>query len=37
LDPVVQESDGALLMQDEPGADGFPEDRVNGFLCFPEN
>jgi hypothetical protein len=28
---------GALLLEDEPGADGLPEDRVYRLLRFPVN
>ena len=37
LDSVVKKSEGALLMQDEPGVDGFPEGRVHRLLCCPVN
>jgi hypothetical protein len=37
LDPIVQESDDTLLLQDKPGVDGFPKGRVSGFLCFSKN
>ena len=35
LNPIVQEFVGTLLMEDEPGADGFPEGRVQLVLVFP--
>ena len=35
LDAVVQEPVGAVLAEDEPGADGLPEGRVHRLLCFP--
>ncbi len=37
LDPVVQKSAGTLLVEDDPGADGFPEGSVHRFLCCPVN
>ncbi len=37
LDPVVQKPAGTLLVEDEPGADGFPEGSVHRFLCCPVN
>ena len=33
----MQEFVGALLADDEPGVDGFPERRVHRLLCFPVN
>jgi hypothetical protein len=37
LNTVVQKFVGALLLEDEPGADGLPEDRVYRLLRFPVN
>src|ERR1700730_14262721 len=37
LNPVVQKSEGALLAQDEPGVDGFPESRVHRLFSCPVN
>ena len=37
LDAVVQELVGAVLAEDEPGVDGFPERRVDRLLCCPVN
>ena len=37
LNSVVQEFVGALLTEDEPGVDGFPDRRMNRLLRVPLN